>query len=95
MSVPVLGAFENAFTNARIGMALHDSKADRGPTTEAAQSPRHGSRVVISRLPAEQACPRCRRVTGVEEDDSTGSSLHWFVCRLCGHRWSVAPKKAR
>jgi hypothetical protein len=34
-----------------------------------------------------------RRVTGVEEDESTGSSLRWFVCRLCGHRRSVAPKK--
>jgi hypothetical protein len=32
---------------------------------------------------------------GVEEDDSTGSSLRWFVCRLCGHRWSVAPQKTR
>jgi len=37
-------------------------------------------------------CPRCRRATGVEEDDSTGSSRRWFVCRLCGRRWSLAPK---
>jgi transcription elongation factor Elf1 len=40
-------------------------------------------------------CPRCHHVTGVEDDDNSGSSLLWFVCRLCGHRWSVAPKKLR
>ena len=40
-------------------------------------------------------CPRCRRLTGVEDDDSTGSSLRWFVCRLCGHRWSVSLNKTR
>jgi hypothetical protein len=34
-----------------------------------------------------------RRVTGVEEDESTGSLLRWFGRRLYGHRWSVAPKK--
>jgi hypothetical protein len=34
-------------------------------------------------------------MTGVEDNDSTGSSLRWFVCRLCGHRWSVAPEKIR
>jgi hypothetical protein len=25
---------------------------------------------------------RCRRLTGVEDDENTGSSLRWFVCRL-------------
>jgi hypothetical protein len=45
--------------------------------------------------PSLPPCARYRHLTGVEDDDSTGSSLRWFVCRLCGHRWSVAPKKAR
>jgi hypothetical protein len=40
-------------------------------------------------------CARCQRLSGVEEDDSSGSSLLWFVCRLCGHRWSVAPHTRR
>ena len=38
------------------------------------------------------ACPRCLRLTSVEEDENTSSSLRWFVCRLCGHCWSAAPK---
>jgi transposase-like protein len=49
-------------------------------------------RANIQRVPH---CPRCHRVTGVEEDDSTGSSQLWFVCRLCGHRWGVSPKTIR
>ena len=48
---------------------------------------------MIKRSTSEPPCPRCRRLTGVEDDESTGSSLLWFVCRLCGHRWSVAPNK--
>jgi hypothetical protein len=40
-------------------------------------------------------CPYCRRLTGVEEEDTTGSSLRWFVCHLCGRRWSLTPKKSR
>jgi hypothetical protein len=40
-------------------------------------------------------CPRCLRLTGVEEDENTGSSLRWFICRLCGHCWSAAPQKLR
>ena len=52
-------------------------------------------RAVTTYRPTVPTCPRCRRVTGVEEDESTGSSLRWFVCRLCGHGWSVAPKAAR
>src|SRR5262249_41275345 len=37
-------------------------------------------------------CPKCRGLTGIEEDESRGRWLRLFACRLCGHRWSVAPK---
>jgi transposase-like protein len=50
---------------------------------------------MIKEQPTVPLCPHCRRTTGVEEDDSTGSALRWFVCRLCGRRWSLAPKKSR
>src|SRR5262245_54219805 len=40
-------------------------------------------------------CPRCHRLTAVENDDHSRNSLVWIVCLLCGHQWSVAPKKAR
>jgi hypothetical protein len=40
-------------------------------------------------------CPRCQRVTGVEDDESRTNFLRWFVCLLCGHRWSLARKKSR
>jgi hypothetical protein len=60
-----------------------------------AEPPDQGSQRLMLHPTSLPPCPHCRRLTGVEEDDSTGSSLFWFVCRLCGHRWSVAPKKAR
>jgi transcription elongation factor Elf1 len=40
-------------------------------------------------------CPRCDGLTAVETDHNTDSSLVRFICLLCGHRWSVTPKKAR
>jgi hypothetical protein len=69
------------------------AQIDRRPTTDVAQPTRNGQAVIRS-LPLPP-CPHYRRLTGVEEDDNTGSSLDWFVCRLCGHGWSVAPKKTR
>ncbi len=43
----------------------------------------------IKRPPSPvQACPRCRRVLGVEESDTTGSSLRWFDCRAL--RWVIS-----
>jgi len=69
-------------------------QADRRAVAHAPQPTRNGPEPVIRSLPLPP-CVRCRRLTGVEEDDSAGSSLRWFVCRLCGHRWSVAPKKLR
>ncbi len=37
-------------------------------------------------------CPRCRR-TDIEEEETSGSSLKWLVCRFCGHHWSVTPRR--
>src|ERR1700674_1348758 len=37
----------------------------------------------VIKTPPLPPCPRCHRLTGVEEDEQSGSSLRWFVCRLC------------
>ena len=48
----------------------------------------HRARAAMNLLPV---CPKCRRNTHVEEEDTTGSSSRWFVCARCGIRFSVPP----
>jgi transposase-like protein len=43
--------------------------------------------------PGVPSCPRCKNTAGVVEEEQTGSSLRWFVCRLCFHVWS-APRES-
>ncbi len=37
-------------------------------------------------------CPRCQR-SDSDEEETSGSSLKWLVCRFCGHLWSVTPRR--
>ena len=37
------------------------------------------------------SCPRCRRADHVEEEEQTGSSASWFLCRRCGSRFKRQP----
>jgi len=55
-----------------------DAQADRRAV---ADPTRNGPPVLIRSLPWFPYA-RCRHLTGVEDDDSTGSSLRWFVYRL-------------
>ena len=36
-------------------------------------------------------CPRCGSVDGVEQEKLTGTTLLWYVCRVCHHVWNSAP----
>jgi hypothetical protein len=47
---------------------------------------------VVTEPPPLPPCPRCHRLTGVEEEEQSGSSLRWFCCRLCAHVWSSSPR---
>ena len=62
---------------------------------ERAQSSIAQSHALRASLDRPILCPRCHRLTAVNNDDQTRNSLVWIVCLLCSHHWSVAPKKAR
>jgi len=80
----------------RRSVERHDGRPAAGrPQADEAEPPDQGSQRLMLHPTSLPPCPHCRRLTGVEEDDTTGSSLRWFVCRFCGRRWSVAPRKAR
>jgi hypothetical protein len=53
-----------------------------------------------SAIPDDGLCGQCGRKDSIEEEDTSGSSLHWFVCNHCGYRWgrsgrSIPPSRGR
>jgi hypothetical protein len=66
------------------------SSARRGRTPQ--KGSLLNSRTSVIKRPPLPPCPHCHRLTGVEEEEQSGSSLRWFVCRLCAHVWSSSPR---
>jgi len=52
-----------------------DAEADRCSVADGYDSTEVRSQTMTTRVPPLPPCPRCRQLTGVEEDDNTGSSL--------------------
>jgi hypothetical protein len=63
-------------------------------TRERARSINAQSQALCVDFDGRFECPRCDGLTAVENDHNTDSSLVQFICLLCNHRRSVAPKKA-